>query len=76
MHLTKKQNWIDDLVEILKCRLKYPTTDLKEVYEDIEEDIYLCVNGEHFDEDLAKQAVSEDDKCRWYNWREMEQGAY
>lgn len=59
MHLTKKQNWIDDLVEILKCRLKYPTTDLKEVYEDIEEDIYLCVNGEHFDEDLAKQAVSE-----------------
>ena len=28
-------------------------------YEDIEEDIYLCVNGEHFDEDLAKQAVSE-----------------
>lgn len=26
---------------------------------DIEEDIYLCVNGEHFDEDLAKQAVSE-----------------
>ena len=27
--------------------------------EDIEEDIYLCVNGEHFDEDLAKQAVSE-----------------
>lgn len=46
-------------VEILKCRLKYPTTDLKEVYEDIEEDIYLCVNGEHFDEDLAKQAVSE-----------------
>lgn len=59
MHLTKKQNWIDDLVEILKYRLKYPTTDLKEVYEDIEEDIYLCVNGEHFDEDLAKQAVSE-----------------
>lgn len=59
MHLTKKQNWIDDLVEILKCRLKYPTTDFKEVYEDIEEDIYLCVNGEHFDEDLAKQAVSE-----------------
>lgn len=59
MHLTKKQNWIDDLVEIFKCRLKYPTTDLKEVYEDIEEDIYLCVNGEHFDEDLAKQAVSE-----------------
>ena len=33
MHLTKKQNWIDDLVEILKCRLKYPTTDLKEVSE-------------------------------------------
>ena len=59
MHLTKKQNWIDDLVEILKCRLKYPTIDLKEVYEDIEEDIYLCVNGEHSDEDLAKQAVSE-----------------
>ena len=59
MHLTKKQNWIDDLVEILKCRLKYPATDLKEVYDDIEEDIYLCVNGEHFDEDLAKHDVSE-----------------
>lgn len=32
---------------------------IKAVNEDIEEDIYLCVNGEHFDEDLAKQAVSE-----------------
>lgn len=45
--------------EIREMKTVQHKGDLKEVYEDIEEDIYLCVNGEHFDEDLAKQAVSE-----------------
>ena len=50
---------VNSLGAIAPTPQQTPTTDLKEVYEDIEEDIYLCVNGEHFDEDLAKQAVSE-----------------
>lgn len=59
MELTKKKNWTDDLVNIMKCRLKYSGHDLKEAYEEIEDDVYVCVNGEHLNEDLAVKAVSE-----------------
>ena len=53
------QNLRDQLAQERTKNVVLENRVYKEVYEDIEEDIYLCVNGEHFDEDLAKQAVSE-----------------
>ena len=39
-------------------------------FECVMEKLHCLVYGPHFDEHLAKKAVSE--KCRWYKWRALD----
>ena len=53
--------WADTTEKIMKSydkTLKRIEKQHPEIYEDIKRDLYICVNGYHFDERLLKEAYS------------------